>query len=481
MGKKKPTKAQPFVSIITPTFNRRPFIPTMIECYKNQTYPKNRMEWIIVDDGSDKIEDLIKKENFPADQVKYFSLPQKVNLGKKRNICHQHSKGSILVYMDDDDYYPPERVSHAVEMLLAHPEAMAAGSSEIYIYFKHIQKMYQFGPYMPNHATAGTFAFRRELLNDTSYQDEAAIAEERAFLKNYTVPMVQLDPLKTILVFSHIHNTYDKKKLLETPDPRTVKESPKTVDMFIRYESEAAIKKYFLKDIDKQLANYDPGDPKWKPEVFEQMKVIQKERDEMVRKMQMQQQQQMMQQQQQHGDAKIMINEEGKPPRELTAIETLQLIQQMQNRINTLEAQVKQSPTTNQNTPMMFQNTLPTQAPAQFPFQNTLPTPQSPAMQNILQTQQTKLLEDRLVAFEMENKYLKERIGLVQSENKALKIKAQSQPQQTQPQQTQPQTQQQPIPQSQPQIKVPPPPGLTIPFGLPEFKIKSEPEITLTF
>ena len=475
MGKKKPTKAQPFVSIITPTFNRRPFIPTMIECYKNQTYPKNRMEWIIVDDGSDKIEDLIKKENFPADQVKYFSLPQKVNLGKKRNICHQHSKGSILVYMDDDDYYPPERVSHAVEMLLTHPEAMAAGSSEIYIYFKHIQKMYQFGPYMPNHATAGTFAFRRELLNESAYQDEAAIAEERAFLKNYTVPMVQLDPLKTILVFSHIHNTYDKKKLLETPDPRTVKESPKTVDMFIRYESEAAIKKYFLKDIDKQLANYDPGDPKWKPEVFEQMKVIQKERDEMVRKMQLQQQQQMMQQQQQQGDAKIMINEEGKPPRELTAIETLQLIQQMQDRINALEAQVKQTPTANQNTPMMFQNTLPPQAPqapAQFPFQNTLP-PQSPAMQNILQTQQSKLLEDRLVAFEMENKYLKERIAAIQTENKGLKVKAQ--------QQTQQQQQQQPIPQSQPQIKVPPPPGLTIPFGLPEFQIKSEPEITLTF
>jgi glycosyltransferase involved in cell wall biosynthesis len=59
MGKKKPTKAQPFVSIITPTFNRRPFIPTMIECYKNQTYPKNRMEWIIVDDGTDKIGDLV--------------------------------------------------------------------------------------------------------------------------------------------------------------------------------------------------------------------------------------------------------------------------------------------------------------------------------------------------------------------------------------------------------------------------------------
>ena len=428
MGKKKTTKAQPFVSIITPTFNRRPFIPTMIECYKNQTYPKNRMEWIIVDDGTDKIEDLIKKENFPEDQVKYFSLPQKVNLGKKRNICHQHSKGSILVYMDDDDYYPPERVSHAVETLLAHPEAMAAGSSEIYIYFKHIQKMYQFGPYMPNHATAGTFAFRRELLNESAYQDEAAIAEERAFLKNYTVPMVQLDPLKTILVFSHIHNTYDKKKLLETPDPRTVKESPKTIDMFIRYQSEAPIKKYFLQDIDKQLANYDPGDPKWKPEVFEQMKVIQKERDEMIRKLQQEQQMQQQQQQNFGENPKIMINEPGKPPRELSMPEIIQVIQQLQERIQVLESQ-----TQSQN-PLQFQNTM-------------------------IESQQKQLLEDKITAFEMENKFLKERISKIQNENKKL-LETQ---------------------------KIPPPPGLSMPSPPPtkienvEICLKSEPEITLTF
>ena len=50
----------PFVSICTPTFNRRPFIPIIIKCFENQDYPKDKMEWIIVDDGTDKIEDLVK-------------------------------------------------------------------------------------------------------------------------------------------------------------------------------------------------------------------------------------------------------------------------------------------------------------------------------------------------------------------------------------------------------------------------------------
>ena len=33
----------PFVSVCTPTFNRRPFIPGMLKCFEHQTYPKNRI------------------------------------------------------------------------------------------------------------------------------------------------------------------------------------------------------------------------------------------------------------------------------------------------------------------------------------------------------------------------------------------------------------------------------------------------------
>ena len=123
MGKKKSEKKElPFVSICTPTFNRRPFIPFTIKCFEHQDYPKDRMEWIIIDDGTDLIEDLVK--DIP--QVKYYKYTgDKMTLGKKRNIMHEKSKGDILVYMDDDDYYPPQRVSHAVNMLQTHPNALA--------------------------------------------------------------------------------------------------------------------------------------------------------------------------------------------------------------------------------------------------------------------------------------------------------------------------------------------------------------------
>jgi len=120
------------VSICTPTFNRRPFIPIMFECFRNQDYPKSKMEWIIVDDGTDKIKDLIESSNIP--QIRYFEVNEKMSLGAKRNYMHEHAKGDIIVYMDDDDYYPPDRVSHAVERLESNPKALCAGSSEIYIF-----------------------------------------------------------------------------------------------------------------------------------------------------------------------------------------------------------------------------------------------------------------------------------------------------------------------------------------------------------
>jgi hypothetical protein len=59
---------KPFVSVCTPTFNRRPFIQMAIKCFEHQTYPRELMEWIIVDDGTDKIEDLVAHLPY----VKYF-------------------------------------------------------------------------------------------------------------------------------------------------------------------------------------------------------------------------------------------------------------------------------------------------------------------------------------------------------------------------------------------------------------------------
>jgi len=305
---------RPFVSVCTPTFNRRPFIAAMLQCFNHQTYPRDRMEWVIIDDGTDPIEDLVSQH--PC--VRYFRLEEKVSLGKKRNMMHDQARGDILVYMDDDDYYPPDRVSHAVNTLLDHRKRKTgiklAGSSEMCIYFKPENlrfsepfpldptnqwcgQMVQFGPYGPNHATAATFAFWKELLADRNlaYDESACLAEERAFLRGYTVPMAQLDPMKVILVFSHEHNTFDKRTLLSNLGHKNsgMQISTREVTDFIK---EPDLLRFYMCDVDAALQAYDPGHPSMKPDVLQQIR----------EKLQKNQQQQQPQQQQQQPQAAIL-------------------------------------------------------------------------------------------------------------------------------------------------------------------------------
>lgn len=235
MGKKRNKKQicthnMPTVSVCTPTYNRRKFIPSIIKCYLAQTYPQSLIEWIVVDDGDDKVEDLFK--DVPG--VKYFYQAEKMKLGRKRNYMHSKTTGDIIVYMDDDDYYPPDRIRHSVIKLRSKPNILVAGTSQIYMYFKDLDKIYSFGPYGPNHSTAGTFAFKKELLKNTNYDDEAENAEEKHFLKNYTIPLIQLNPQKCILVFSHDDNTFDKRKLLKNYNPEIIKETKLKPKNFIK-------------------------------------------------------------------------------------------------------------------------------------------------------------------------------------------------------------------------------------------------------
>jgi glycosyltransferase involved in cell wall biosynthesis len=99
------------------------------------------MEWIIYDDGVDKVEDLFTC--LPIPNVRYIYDPVKQNIGAKRNYLNKEAKGSIIISMDDDDWYSPERVSHVVKEFAKNPKHMLAGSSEIYIYYSDNSCIYK--------------------------------------------------------------------------------------------------------------------------------------------------------------------------------------------------------------------------------------------------------------------------------------------------------------------------------------------------
>ena len=209
--------SRPFVSVLTPTYNRRRFIPSLIKCFKDQEYPQTRMEWLILDDGTDKVKDLFDASGLT--NVRYYSEDVKQNIGVKRNKLNELAKGEIVVCMDDDDFYPPERVSHAVTKLAGQKEALIAGSSELFMYYTDNKLIYKIGPYNPRHATNGTMAYYRKYFDTHKYDETVTHAEETSFLNKYTEPMVQLKSDRVMLVMSHTENTFDKRKLREGNNP----------------------------------------------------------------------------------------------------------------------------------------------------------------------------------------------------------------------------------------------------------------------
>ena len=204
------------ISILTPTYNRRKFIPQFLRNIARQDY-KGAIEVLIADDGYDKVEDLIPKNSI----FRYINMARKMPIGFKRNLLCSEAKGDILINMDDDDFYPSQRISHAVEKL-SKKEAYIAGSSHCYFYEKK-RGISEYGPITSYHASAGTFAFYKEYLDKNKFDDNAEFGEELLFTHHFTNPLIQLDPFKTILIMCHNSNTFDKNKILRDNTSLTLK------------------------------------------------------------------------------------------------------------------------------------------------------------------------------------------------------------------------------------------------------------------
>ena len=152
--------------------------------------------------------------------------------------------------------------------------------------------------------------------------------QKNVLFKDSTIPFVQLDPLKTILVFSHEHNTFDKRKMFDQKqDPKYFKESGKVVTNFIRRKSEKQIKKFFLEDIDNLLKFYEPGLPKMKPDVLVQMKEIEKKREQMI--------EDAIQKQKDNGPI-LLQQGEGKDPIHITNKQAVDIMKNQQEQIRKL-------------------------------------------------------------------------------------------------------------------------------------------------
>lgn len=103
------------VSLIIPTYNKLPRLKLVIASLENQTYPIDRFEVIIIDDGSsDGTENYFKSCDFPY-ELRYIRT---TNQGRAaaRNTGINLAKNETVIFNDDDMIMCPNFISHHVNL-----------------------------------------------------------------------------------------------------------------------------------------------------------------------------------------------------------------------------------------------------------------------------------------------------------------------------------------------------------------------------
>ena len=93
----------PDVSIITPTYNRKQNLQNMLISLSQQTYPVDKFEVIVVDDGSyDGTDEMVSHLSLPY-RFKYFWQEDRGSRrARARNIGINNARGKIIIFLDSD-------------------------------------------------------------------------------------------------------------------------------------------------------------------------------------------------------------------------------------------------------------------------------------------------------------------------------------------------------------------------------------------
>ncbi len=219
----------PYVSIITPTYNKKHFFKLTVHNFLSIDYPSNKLEWIILDDSDESIKDILPKDSrikyyyydkdikenmykmFIEDHKKKKEEYKKLNkkqkkgrkyklrpehkkyfkgnhlpLGMKRNICVQYASHNYIVHMDDDDLYPPKSLLIRIQSMLEH-KINCVGCSDIGCF--HINKLISL-IYTPKKEysfskkiSVATLAYTKDFWKNHKFENQDIINEGEYFLK----------------------------------------------------------------------------------------------------------------------------------------------------------------------------------------------------------------------------------------------------------------------------------------------------------
>lgn len=201
--------ALPSVSIVTPT-NRPDWVRLACYCYLMTNYPRDKLEWVILDnsDGDDLAKIVAEAtENDPS--VKVYRA-ESSGIGELRNEAVRRAQHDVIVHMDDDDYYGPNSVLERVSALLS-MGVDCVYCSVLPMYepatFTSAMNVPPLNVVAAQRVSEATLCYRRSFWEEREFHFSAIVAEGEGFLHGRMERTADMDPTKVIVSMLHGKNT----------------------------------------------------------------------------------------------------------------------------------------------------------------------------------------------------------------------------------------------------------------------------------
>ena len=124
-NKKWKSKPEPFLTVMTPVYNRRSTIRRAIDSVEKQTF--RNIEYIIIDDGSsESIDDIVQEYMHSTKLPVMFVKKANGGVHTARNIGYQQARGELVLCIDSDDELLPEACEVFHKTWLSIPEEKRA-------------------------------------------------------------------------------------------------------------------------------------------------------------------------------------------------------------------------------------------------------------------------------------------------------------------------------------------------------------------
>ena len=218
------------VSVVIPSYKRADLLAKAIETTLAQTY--GNIELLVVDDNvkgdeySRKLRDIIG--GFRDKRLHLVEQEKHVNGAAARNAGIQMAKGEYIAFLDDDDFWEPQKLERQVALLSSLDASWGAVSCMMRIYL-HGRLICSSLPYrdgailldlLTRKTSLGTGALliRRTALDDSGYFDEALERHQDLQLFARLAAKYKIKLLRT-----YLHNR-EYKDAQNRPSPGKLKE-----------------------------------------------------------------------------------------------------------------------------------------------------------------------------------------------------------------------------------------------------------------